>query len=146
MIKEQQQDQIEEFIFSFLNHQKSAESSEIIRKQFRTGYCWHFANILRDTFHRGRIYWTAPLGHMVWGDPASGKYYDIEGEYIEDQHDVFYMIPTDFLGVGIRSFMHIPNDGHVESIYSRKELIEVVKTYCNYNNILYDKEIEKYFK
>lgn len=143
---EQQKDQIEEFIYDFLNHQGYVENAEILRRQFRNGYCWHFANILKDTFHRGQLYWTAPLGHIVWGDPVTGKYYDIEGEYVEDKHDVFYMIPTNYLGVGIRSFMHIPNDGHKESNYSRSELIEVVKSYCNYNNILYDKEIEKYFK
>ena len=144
-VTNQQEDQISEFIFEFLYKQKKESIAEIIRTQFRNGYCWHFANILRDTFHRGEIVWTAPLGHMVWYDPYTDKYYDIEGEYLQSKHDVFYMIPSRYLGEHIREFMHIPNDGHIEKVSKVSDLIEIVKTYCNDNNILYSNKIEEYF-
>lgn len=144
-MEEDQRQQIEEFIFEFLNKQGSVEKAEVIRKQFRSGYCWHFANMLKDVFHRGELLWTAPLGHIVWFDPISNRYYDIEGEYEPEKHDVFYMIPVSYLGFGIRFFMHIPNDGHREVTYNRKDLVDIVKKYCDTNNILYNEKIEQYF-
>lgn len=146
MNKKQQEDQIIEFINNFLYHQNNEESAEIIRKQFRAGYCWHFANILKDTFHRGIIEWVAPFGHIVWYDTITKKYYDIEGEYNPKTTDVHYMIPVSYLGEAVRGFMHIPNDGHKEKMMKKTDLIEIVKQYCFTNNILYDKNIEKYFK
>ena len=141
-----QREQIDEFIYEFLYKQNREEIAEIIRKQFRSGYCWHFANILRDTFHRGELIWTAPFGHIVWYDNITDKYYDIEGEYDPKKTDVLYMIPISYLGEHIREFMHIPNDGHVEKTSTKQDLIDIVKKYCDDNHLIYDYEIEEYFK
>ena len=141
---QQQEEQVKEFIHNFLYKQESDIIAETLRQQFRCGYCWHFANILRDTFHRGELYWTAPFGHIVWYDNITKKYYDIEGEYEQNKHDAFYMIPIKYLGEYIRSFMHIKNDGHIEKSLKKSELIEIVKSYCSLNNLEYNKDIENY--
>lgn len=41
--------QVLEFIADFIYHQ-GGMNAEIIQNLFAAGYCWHFANILRDTF------------------------------------------------------------------------------------------------
>lgn len=69
-----------DFIHRFLGHQESddSEASEILRRQFTAGYCWHFAHILKATFSRGTICWAAPRAHIIWLD-TNDQAYDIEG-------------------------------------------------------------------
>ena len=39
--------------------------SEEIRNLFMTGYCYHFAHILKATFERGEVCMCFPFGHFV---------------------------------------------------------------------------------
>lgn len=59
---------------------------------FVTGYCYHFAHILKAAFRRGEVYICAPNSHVVWRD-VDNRYYDFDGEYVN--HSVTYVPVTD---------------------------------------------------
>lgn len=98
------------FIYDFLHHQDSANAmrpdfpSELLRSQFRAGYCYYFAVMLQAAFERGTICWCAPYGHMVWVD-ENNVAYDIEGI---NTSDCTYYIPISYLGDTLLDFLHIP--------------------------------------
>ena len=139
MVNNISKDQILDFITDFLYHQNNDVTAEKLIIQFRTGYCYHFACILRDTFHRGLVCWAAPFGHIVWKD-IDGSIYDIEGEY---NGEAFYFIPVWYLGEYIREFMHINLDNHPAS--TKQELIDIIKKFCNDTGEEYNKNIENHF-
>lgn len=70
--KEAADKQVLSFIDDFREDDKS------IRQKFCAGYCYYFAVMLKDAFHRGEICWCAPLGHICWVDD-NGVPYDIDG-------------------------------------------------------------------
>lgn len=133
-------EEVTEFITDFLYHQHKDEIAVNLIQQFRCGYCYHFAMILKHTFHRGSVCWAAPFGHIVWQD-IDQTIYDIEGKY---SGEAFYFIPIEYLGESIRDFLHISNDQHDGA--KKSELIDIVKKYCEDNNIVYNKNIESYFQ
>ena len=49
-------------VLSFINDFREDDKS--IRQKFCAGYCYYFAVMLKDAFHRGEICWCAPLGHI----------------------------------------------------------------------------------
>lgn len=82
---------------------KTDEEAESLRKQFRAGYCYHFATILKDIFQRGEICWCAPISHIVWCDD-DGTPYDIEGVNFSECEEY---IPVSFIGDSLKGFMHV---------------------------------------
>lgn len=117
--------------------------SEDIRSKFRNGYCYYFAKMLQFTYGRGTVCLTAPFGHFVWvdGDTENDNAYDIEGLYRMKDHDTFYLIPEEYLGVFINDFM--PNKkGHVAA--TKSDIIDLIKRYCNDTGLKYYEELEKY--
>ena len=76
---------------------------EVLRRQFRAGYCYYFAHMLKIAFNRGEVCWCAPFGHMCWVD-VDGTPYDCEGEYTGE---AVYLIPEHYLGDAIKDFKHI---------------------------------------
>ncbi len=134
---------IEKFINNFMGGNfANPDTQEKLRQKFRAGYCWHFAHILKDTFNRGKVCWTAPFGHMVFLD-SDNRAYDIEGKYIEKDHECFYLIPESYLGKFINEFTHTKED--FMPVSTKQDLINIVKKYCNDNHIEYHKDIEDYF-
>lgn len=95
-----------DFIYSFLFASRDVEQVETIRKQFRAGYCYYFAEMLRIAFNRGEVCWAAPYGHMVWMD-INRVPYDIEGV---NESEVEYYIPISYIGEGIKDFKHIKGE------------------------------------
>lgn len=127
-----------DFINQFLQHQHTEESMEIIRYQFRAGYCYHFAIILKNVFKRGEVCWAAPYGHFVWLDD-NGVPYDVEGVY---GGETFCFIPENYLGdKQILDFLHIP--GRVYGT-PKEEIIQTIRRYCKDNSIEYDPSVEEW--
>ena len=94
-----------DFIINFNWHDKGKEEmQEVIRHQFRAGYCYHFALILKDAFQRGEICWCAPFGHICWVDD-DGIPYDIEGVC---ESDCDYYIPISYIKDGLDDFKRVP--------------------------------------
>ena len=95
------------------------DNPEVIIKQFRAGYCLHFAMMLKTTFNCGEVCWAAPLGHMVF--IYKDIPYDIEGI---NTSECDYYIPISYLGLGIRDFARIPGEGFNASEEFINEVIE----------------------
>lgn len=58
---------------------------------FTNGYCYYFAKILEEAYPGGVICKPWPIGHFIY--KYDNKYYDIDGEYILNQHDCEVAIP-----------------------------------------------------
>ena len=56
------------FINDFLGYQGDAEAAQVLQDQFRTGYCYHFALMLKGIFDRGQVVWLAPYEQIGWQD------------------------------------------------------------------------------
>lgn len=55
--------------------------NDLLIQQFRQGYCWHFAHLLKQTFQRGDVQLCLPgWQHFVWTD-EDGTSYDIDGVF-----------------------------------------------------------------
>lgn len=94
------------FITDFNYHTTiNNDEREVLRKQFRCGYCYYFAVILKEAFNRGTICWCAPFGHICWMDD-DGIPYDIEGV---NESDCDYYILVSYIKEGLADFMHVPN-------------------------------------
>ena len=79
------------------------EARETLRRQFRAGYCYYFAHMLKVAFNRGEVCWCTNVGHIVWVDD-DGTPYDIEG--INDSECEYY-IPEKYLGDYIEGFKRV---------------------------------------
>ncbi|MBR1987903.1 MAG: hypothetical protein IKA36_02565, partial [Clostridia bacterium] len=99
----------------------SLDDQEVLRRQFRAGYCYYFAVMLKTAFNRGEICWCAPFGHMCWVD-TDGTPYDCEGVY---DGEAVYLIPEHYLGESIKDFMH------TDEVYdiSRDEVMNTINKY-----------------
>ena len=58
---------------------------------FTDGYCYYFAKILEEAYPGGTICKPWPIGHFIY--KYYDKYYDIDGEYILNEHDCEVAIP-----------------------------------------------------
>lgn len=115
--KEAADKQVLSFIDDFREDDKS------IRQKFCAGYCYYFAVMLKDAFHRGEICWCAPLGHICWVDD-NGVPYDIDGVCDSDCN---FFIPIRYIREGLEDFRHVPGRGFNAS----KEYIETaIQTFC----------------
>lgn len=91
------------FIDRFYNNVgENLDNQEVLRHQFRNGYCYYFAVILKTAFGRGEVCWCAPFGHFCWVD-TDGLPYDCEGFYYGEAD---YLIPERFLGEALNDFLH----------------------------------------
>ena len=156
-MKKKMKNSVEDFIDNFyilqseaiignlgVSHKRAGDVREGIRYHYRCGYCYYFATILKAAFGRGTICWAAPLGHIVWKD-TDGKAYDVEGRFIEAEHDCYYLIPEGYLGDHINDFKHV--DAFKPRTHASKEiLIGIVKNYCNDTGEKYYSDIEHYFR
>lgn len=110
------------FIANFLYH-LDLDYVESIRSQFRTGYCLHFAMMLKDLFKTGEICWYAPYGHMIY--MHNGIPYDIEGI---NTSDCKYYIPISYIQEGIRDFVRIPgvifdaSEDYIQKVIAQYEI------------------------
>ena len=111
--------QVLRFIYNFLMH-SGEENSEVIRNQFRNGYCYYFAHVLQRAFNRGTVCVAAPLGHFVWMDDNQVPY-DVEGV---NESDCDEYIPESFLGDMIQDFLHVPGVAHNTTVEEIQELIQ----------------------
>ena len=78
------------------------DKQEVLRYQFRNGYCYYFAVMLKAAFSRGEVCWAAPFGHFCWVDD-DGTPYDCEGVYYGEAE---HFIPEHYLGDAINDFLH----------------------------------------
>lgn len=129
------------FITDFATHAAINENEyEIICSTFRTGYCWHFAVMLKAVFGRGCVCWAAPFGHFVWMDDNNVPY-DIEGVYFGE---AVYYIPESYLGDALKDFIRIPGIGHDAT---KEEIMDIIHRYENDNGFTHqDGEILKFLK
>lgn len=116
------------FIADFYYHSLSfyddiEQHCECLRKQFRAGYCYHFAMMLKDSFNRGEICWAAPFSHIVWVDEDDTAY-DIEGVY---ESECEYLIPVSYLGSALGGFKHVRGLEYLVTEQLIKETIERYK-------------------
>lgn len=94
------------FIDRFYNNiGDDPDKQETLRYQFRNGYCYYFAVMLKTAFGRGEVCWCAPFGHFCWVD-IDGLPYDCEGFYYGEAD---YLIPEQFLGEALNDFLHTDN-------------------------------------
>lgn len=118
-----QENEVIYFINKFINHSENINDHEFIYNQFRRGYCYYFAHMLKEAFNRGKVCWCAPLGHIVWVDD-DGIPYDIDGI---NYSEVIAYIPIEYLGEYVDDFKHIQNP-RTNGI-TKKEIIEICKKY-----------------
>ncbi len=114
------------FIFDFLMH-SGEEHSEVIRNQFRNGYCYYFAHMLKIAFNRGTVCIAAPIGHFVWMD-INGVPYDIEGV---NESDCKMYIPEEFMGDMVKDFLHVKGVMHNST---REEINELMRRYQEFKD------------
>lgn len=112
-----------QFIYDFVHHE-GEDNQEVISHLFRAGYCYYFAEILKNAFHRGQICLAYPFGHIVWldgSDEDKDIAYDIEGVCDNYEH----LIPISYLRKTIQDFKHVPGEDcyadeiKCEEIYKR---------------------------
>ena len=122
------------FIANILFQQGEA-SSEIIIKLFKEGYCYYFANMLKDAFE-GEIYWNKKDEHIIWKDNNSNTYYDIEGVVSKlKKEDI---INISFLGDDLESFRHRGKDFDIlKEIEEYSFMLD--KTLDEFMHLIYDK-------
>ncbi len=113
--------QVLQFIYKFLMH-GGEENAEVIRNQFRNGYCYYFAHMLQTAFNRGTVCIAAPIGHFVWMDENQVPY-DIEGV---NESDCDCYIPESFLGDMVKDFLHVPG---VEHGSTKEEINHLIQRY-----------------
>lgn len=90
------------FIWNFVTHDKNIESFRVIEHQFTTGYCYHFALIMKNMFG-GKIVWHKGRKHILWQD-RNKVVYDIRGVYCD--YKLGEIVPVSALGDDIEDYLH----------------------------------------
>lgn len=117
------QKEVLDFIFKFAWHNGHDEFAyEVIRSQFRAGYCYFFAEMLHTAFGRGTICWCAPYGHICWMD-EDGIPYDIEGVC---NSGCKYYIPVSYIQEGLVDYLHVPGK---EFCASKRYILDAIHRY-----------------
>lgn len=141
-----------EFINTFMNYIKPDEDNnnpqELLHNLFRSGYCYHFAHMLKVVFNRGEVCWAAPFSHMVWQD-INGEVYDVEGIY---DGEAQYFIPIRFINAihpeYVDSYKHLASNVGEWSMEDEREslriLLDIIEQYRTSNSIS-DKRDYLYF-
>lgn len=122
-------EEIEEFIsifkfYQFNNKVKDRDIKvylnvpRIVSDQFVNGYCYHFANMLKHIFNKGKVIYLFPYEHFVWY--YKGRYYDCSGERDNiDKNDTIYFKCED---------KELPRD-LLEKMYFHRKRVDVKKIY-----------------
>lgn len=84
---------VEDFIRQFRTKfgRYDLSQTDTVRSLFKDGFCYYFAKILSEAYPGGKIFCPWPLGHLVYS--YCGKYYDIEGEFLINEHEFECFIP-----------------------------------------------------
>lgn len=90
------------FIWRFVTHDKEAESFRVIEHQFTTGYCYHFALIMKGMFG-GKIVCHKGHGHILWQD-RNKVIYDVQGVYSD--YRLSDIVPVSALGSELNNYLH----------------------------------------
>lgn len=115
-------DFIENFRTKSGEFDKKTEGS--VRHLFTDGYCYYFAKILEEAYPGGIICKPWPIGHFIY--EYHDKYYDIDGEYILEQHDCELVIPFELPFFIDEKFMLIHKMDYLQVIdYDNTKLSEV---------------------
>lgn len=112
------------FIEQFLG--SDANRAEVLRNQFRSGYCWHFAHMLRSTFGFGTVALAYPFGHFVWFG-SEWIPYDVEGVY---QGEADYFVPDHLIKNMLLDFKHIPGKSISSPESVLKDTLSVINRHC----------------
>lgn len=84
---------------------KFRNDSRDIVELFESGYCYYFANLLKEAFGRGKIVLAAPYPHICWMD-IDGNVYDINGMINDPEIELY--IPIKYLSdTDIANFKHV---------------------------------------
>ena len=111
------------------------KEEEGVRKTFRSGYCYMFANLLKTAYPGGQIMLAFPHSHVVY--QFRGKVYDIEGEIDMSKVDhILIPVTKGIFGLDLYNkfrygFMHVEEP---EGPISISEMITI------YINWYYDNE------
>lgn len=134
-IRDTEGNEVLQFIDNFVRHATSSyDDMEVLRRTFRSGYCYHFACMLKCTFMRGEVCWAAPFGHIVWED-EDGEVYDVEGVY---RGEAQYIIPIRYIEDHLCDFTRASTTGASEGV--TKEYIEgAIRRYLDDNTSTVDK-------
>lgn len=111
------------FINDFLSYQEDPEAAHALQNQFHSGYCYHFALMLKGLFDRGQVVWLAPYEQIGWQDD-DGVVYTVGGVYQDDGEP----IPVSWLGDAIKDFAHIAGE-HFGA--SSEYVQEIIRKYHN---------------
>ena len=126
-------------ILKFINDFKVHDTHGVIEDTFTGGYCYYFAQILKQAFPNGVVCLAAPFGHFVYLAPNCTAY-DVTGEYAGE---ALYFIPEDKLDSDvIQDFKHIPNVKYKAP--TREDCIQIIKKYCKSHNLIYSPKCESY--
>lgn len=110
-----------EFIDEFKQHTNGGE--EILVNLFTTGYCWHFAHLLKTTFRgEGEVCWCAPYAHFVW--VYKDVPYDINGVTLSEAD---YFIPEHYLCSTLLDFIHRPGEDYD---VSQEDISSIIERYA----------------
>ena len=119
-------EEVMKFIDDFYDRfgENTKESIKILRDQFMSGYCWHFAKILQSTFERGKVCWVKENSHIVWLDDDL-RSYDIGGLYNDYNRgaDINELICEDQIKPYIKSFKHVYTSDS-DQFFTKKDIEE----------------------
>ena len=94
---------------------------------FTDGYCYYFAKILEEAYPGGTICKPWPIGHFIYR--YNDKYYDIDGEYILEQHDCEIPIPFELPFFIDEKFMQIHKMDYLHNIDYHNTKVDEVRNY-----------------
>lgn len=109
---------ISEILYHGVRNIKVEDSAESVRSLFEGGYCYYFAQILKDAFPGGELCVCYPYGHIVYA--YKGVMYDISGVSDAEYEE---LIPVDILTAEeLECFRHVsdkvyPTD--IKEVYAR---------------------------
>ena len=130
-----QKEQVQKFMDIFF----AGDGNGKMQERYICGYCWHFANMMLDTFRRGYVALAAPFSHFVWVD-TDGTPWEAGGIY---DGEAFYFIPQDILPEEeLTTFRHVP--GETSQGMAKEHAIGLMKSYCRKEGIAYDAKAEDY--
>ena len=97
---------------------------------FTDGYCYYFAKILEEAYPGGTICKPWPIGHFIY--KYRTKYYDIDGEYILNQHDCEIVIPFELPFFIDENFMLLHKFDYLQNIDYNNTKVDEVTNYKLY--------------
>lgn len=97
---------------------------------FTDSYCYYFAKILEEAYPGGTVCKPWPIGHFIY--EYDYKYYDIDGEYILNQHDCEIAIPFKLPFFIDENFMLLHKFDYLHNIDYNNTKVDEVTNYKLY--------------